>query len=193
MKIFELLRSPLVKGIGILLILYFALFSNKENPNSLGNRLSTENIKKDLSEAQEKSKFIIANVRVAQEVSKERAAQQQAATQISIEDLEIGVGEDKVSCGDQVEISQGIYKKDGGQIDLINSKKFIIGTKVEEFIEKNIIDLKQGAIRNINIPYGFQSSDKKIAELLKFNATDIKYQITILDIKKNVSPTTSCS
>lgn len=192
MKVFELLRSPLVKIIGITVILYFALFSNKENPNSLGNRLSPAKVKEHLNEVQEKSRFIVSNVKMAQELNKEKAAQLQP-TPITIDNPELGSGEDVVACGDEVGISQGVYTKDGQQLNFFNSKIFIIGSKDEDFIEKNITGMKKDGVRNINIPYGSQPDDKKLQELLKFNATDLKYQITILSLKKKASPTATCN
>ncbi len=76
MKIFNLGNHPLVKVVGISAILYFALFANKENPESLGNRLSSEKIKKNVSEVKEKSHFIITNLEMAH-----RAAAQQHQTE----------------------------------------------------------------------------------------------------------------
>lgn len=196
MKIFELLRNPLIKTIGIALVLYFALFANKEKPESLGNRLSSENIKKSFSEAQNQGKFIITNVKIAQEIAKEKAEEQKLASQnisdIATSDLEIGAGEQSVACGDEVEISYGIYTKSGKQLEFLNSKKFVIGENQNPVIEKNIIGMKRGGIREINIPYNYRTEDKKLIELLKFNATDLKYQITLLSIVKGISSTLIC-
>lgn len=196
MKIFELLRNPLIKTIGIALVLYFALFANKEKPESLGNRLSSENIKKSFSEAQNQGKFIITNVKIAQEIAKEKAEEQKLASQnisdIATSDLEIGTGEQSVACGDEVEISYGIYTKSGKQLEFLNSKKFVIGENQNPVIEKNIIGMKRGGIREINIPYNYRTEDKKLIELLKFNATDLKYQITLLSIVKGISSTLIC-
>jgi hypothetical protein len=196
MKIFELLRNPLIKTIGIALVLYFALFANKEKPESLGNRLSSENIKKSFSEAQNQGKFIITNVKIAQEIAKEKAAEQKLASQnisdIATSDLEIGTGEQLVACGDEAEISYGIYTKSGKQLEFLNSKKFVIGENQNPVIEKNIIGMKRGGIREINIPYNYRTEDKKLIELLKFNATDLKYQITLLSIVKGISSTLIC-
>lgn len=196
MKIFELLRNPLIKTIGIVLVLYFALFANKEKPESLGNRLSSENIKKSFGEAQNQSKFIITNVKIAQEIAKEKAEEQKSAQQnisdITTNDLEIGAEEQAVACGDEIEIAYGIYTKDGKQLEFFNSQKFIVGEEKNSTIEKNIIGMKRGGIREINIPYHYRTTDKKLVELLKFNATDLKYQITLLSIVKGIGSTLIC-
>lgn len=196
MKIFKLLKNPIIKLLGVGIILYFALFFNNSDPESLGNRLAPGKIKKDLSEAQEKSRFIISNVKMAQELVKEREMTQKLAgrnnLQISVEDMEMGSGEDQITCGDEVEISHGIYTKDDKQLQFVNSKKILIGEKSDRITEKNIIGMMQGGVRNINIPYGFKSDDSKLAGVMKFNATDLKYQITILSFLHHPDSKISC-
>jgi hypothetical protein len=194
MKIFELLKIPLIKWIGIALILYFALFSNKQNPNSLGNRLSKENVQKNLDEAREKSRFIAVNVKMAQEVAKEKETQKKIAQKmsISVNDIEKGSGEKSVACNDEIEISYSLQTKEGKEIEARRNQKLIIGSHKIRLIEQNILNMKEGGIRIINIPYGLETQDKKLDEILKFNATDLKYLVTILVIKKSSHPVTTC-
>lgn len=197
MKILELLKNPIIKTVGIVVILYFGLFANKENPDSLGNRLAPEQIKKNFGEMREKGNFIIENVKTAQELAKEKEAQKSVAgqnipAQISIENFEEGSGDALTACGYEVEISQGIYTKDGKQLEFINSEKLVIGSKTDQLIEENIIGMKQGATRNINIPRDYKNGDVKLTELLRFNNTDLKYQITILSISDKINPKISC-
>ena len=73
----KLIKNPLVKAIGIILILYFGLFYNKENPSSLGNRLSGENIKKGLNDVSQKSVKIIGGIKKAEEIQKREISKQQ--------------------------------------------------------------------------------------------------------------------
>lgn len=190
MKIFELLRNPIVKLIGAGFVLYFALFANKENPDSLGNRWSKQQLQKDIEEAKIKSHFIITNVKIAKETAKE--LDKINLEKISIEDLEEGNGEEKISCGDAVQISYGIYTSEGTQLEFIESENLTIGSKNNELLEKNLIGMKKGGARNIKVSHDFQTTNKKLADLLKFHATDLKYQITALSIIKNASPQTIC-
>lgn len=190
MKIFELLRNPIVKLIGAGFVLYFALFANKENPDSLGNRWSKQQLQKDIEEAKIKSHFIITNVKIAKETAKE--LDKINLEKISIEDLEEGNGEEKISCGDAVQISYGIYTSEGTQLEFIESENLTIGSKNNELLEKNLIGMKKGGVRNIKVSHDFQTTNKKLADLLKFHATNLKYQITALSIIKNASPQTIC-
>lgn len=195
MKILELLRNPIIKTIGIVTILYFALFADKKNPESLGNRLSPEKIKQHVNEVTEKSKFIITNVQMAKEAIKNQPPQQisdEPVAQISIEDLEIGEGEELLSCGGEAEITYGIYTKDSKQLEFFKPEKIVIGSRKNYLIEKNIIGMKKSGIRAIKVPQKFQTGDRKLYELLKFNQTDLKYQITLLSFVGNVDPTATC-
>lgn len=195
MKIFELLHNPIIKIIGIVAVLYFALFANKQNPESLGNRLSPTNVKKNFQEAKEKSKFIAVNVKKAQEIAKNQQITQSETdnsyAKISVVELETGQGEMKIECGNEVEISIGIYNQQEQQIEFINSVKIIVGSKKDQLIEENVIGMRQGGIRNINILRGFQTDSQKLQQFLKQG--DVKYQVTVLNLKKPLNSTFTCN
>jgi hypothetical protein len=72
MKITDITKNPFIKISGIILVIYFALFYNKTNPNSLGNRFSPDNLKNNLREANEKTLFIMSHVNQAQKIDKEK-------------------------------------------------------------------------------------------------------------------------
>jgi hypothetical protein len=194
--IFKLLRNPIIKIIGISVILYYGLLANKEKPGSLGNRFSSEQIKKDFSEVREKTVFIAENVKLAREIAQEKEAEKEAAAtnpalQLSVKDLEEGVGEN-ISCGDSAHINYGIYTKDGRQLEFKENQILIIGNKSNWLLEKNIIGMKQSGSRYIDIPQGSQINDSKITEYLNSNKSDLKYQVTLLAFTKNPNPQLSC-
>ncbi len=194
--IFKLLRNPIIKIIGISAILYYGLLANKEKPGSLGNRLSSEQIKKDFSEVREKTVFIAENVKLAREIAQEKKVEKEAAAtnpalQLSVKDLEEGVGEN-ISCGDSAYINYGIYTKDGKQLEFKENQILIIGNKSNWLLEKNIIGMKQSGTRYINIPQGSEVNDSKITEYLNSNKSDLKYQVTLLAFTKNPNPQLSC-
>lgn len=198
MKIVNFVRHPLVKTTGIVLILYFALFSNKQNPNSLGNRLSTERIKQNLGEVQEKSKFIVTNVKKAQQIAKEQELQQQEEAQnispITIANLNPGAGDKMASCGDQVSIIYGLYSKNGKKLEFVNPKQLVIGSNELPTLEKNIIGMKQYGIRDISTTTRFIAShvnDHKLAGFIKSYGL-VRYQVTLLALQKTSKTTISC-
>ncbi len=199
--IFKLLRNPIIKIIGISVILYYGLFANTEKPGSLGNRFSSEQIKKDFSEVREKTVFIAENVKLAREIAKETEVEKEAekkvaaanlALQVSVKDLEEGVGEN-ISCGDSAYINYGIYTKDGRQLEFKENQILVIGNKSNWLLEKNIIGMKQTGSRYINIPQGSQVNDSKITEYLNSNKSDLKYQVTLLAFTKNPNSQISCN
>ena len=191
-KILDILRIPLIKFIGIGAILYFALFSNKEKPESLGNRLSKEEVGKTFNEAKNKSRFIISTVNTAQEGKEVRPNQPNPMVKITIEDLEIGKGENVISCGSEVEIAYGIYGANNKTLKTVSSEKLTIGSALNRVVEQNIIGMKSGGIRNINIPNDLKSNDQKINDMLNFYHSDLRYQISVTSVDTNTSTQTSC-
>ena len=191
-KILDILRIPIVKFIGIGAILYFALFANKQQPDSLGNRLSKEEINKTFVEAKNRSRFIIANVHTAQEINGGKALQPNPAAKITIEDLEIGKDENIISCGSEVEIAYGIYDANNKTLKTVSSEKLIIGSNLDKIIEQNVIGMKSGGIRNINIPHDFKSDDQKLNDMLNFYHSDLRYQISATSIAAKGSAKTFC-
>jgi len=191
-SILSLLRIPLIRFIGVVVILYFALFSNKHNPDSLRNRLSKENIEQNLHDVQAKGRFIVSNIKVAQDVSNQQAQSQILENKISLTDVKIGVGDISINCGDEAEISYEVLTENGVQIKNVSSEKIIVGSNLNKIIEKNILNMKQDGIRNINIPENLITDDSKISELLKFHRSNIRYQIRLLSIIKNSNPKFSC-
>ncbi len=186
----ELLKNPIIKGIGIVLILYFALFANTQHPKSLGNRLSSENIKKNLSEVKNKGEFIASNVKIAKDLSKIATSN----TKILSEDAKIGSGDFAVSCGDEAVISYEILTTDGKVLESFASEKVTVGSKNNIFLEKNIIGMKASGTRNINITNDTISQDKTISQRLnKSDSGSLRIKITLLSFAKSSATNLSCN
>lgn len=194
MKIFEILRNPIVKVVGIAAVLYFGLFSNKENPESLGNRLSPDQIKKNLSEVQDKGRFIVTNVQMAQTqpglMQNSSGLANVSETQTLIEE---GEGEEKVECGDIAEISYSVYTGDGRQVRIINSYILNIGSMDDFLLEKHAINMRKKEIKRIDVPKNFVSGDNKLKELMRFSDGAISYQVTLISIMKNPNNKLICN
>ena len=73
----KIIRNPIFRICGIVAILYYGLFQNKYETDSLNNRLAPERIKSNLSEISNKSVHIIHNVRKAEEIQKSLTPQNQ--------------------------------------------------------------------------------------------------------------------
>ncbi len=66
----RLIHNPIFRICGIGVILYYGLFQNKYDVDSLGNRLAPEKIKANLSDMSNKGSYIVDNVRKAEELKK---------------------------------------------------------------------------------------------------------------------------
>lgn len=173
MLVNEILKNPIVKICAVFVILYFALFSNKENPNSLRNRLSKENLEKNLHDASNKSKFIISNVGAAKKAVKEKERKEQEMQNLIIK------------CGDEVITDYSIFS-DGQNLYSEKNKKFIIGSKIDPIVEKNIIGMKNGETKVINIMEDIKADQKLNIPKPQNN---INYHIKIVNIEKSSAST----
>ena len=185
MNIFKLLKNPVIKITAIALILYYGLLSNKDHPDALGNRLTKDRIIENISDIKDKSKFIAVNVKMAKNHKK---IQQKKVVEnyevISTKNIKTGTGK-AVKCLDKVELSYLVYNLNNYQIDWKAGRRLVIGQKEIYALEKNIIGMKKGGIREIIIPNNFTTNNKEIKNLLKSNSSGIKYQITLTNIEKN--------
>jgi hypothetical protein len=201
----KLLQNPLIKIIGVLVIIYFGLFANKKNPDSLGNRLSMKKVKEHFSDIGEKGKFIVTNVEAAREYAKthevKKNVQQEqkspepqqeiqpapnAAPSNSQEvgydpgsnDVIIGKGDSAVSCGSKVKIVTIVDYQLQGAVE-----ELVVGSKKNWVIEKNIIGMKKGGLRSIIIPLDFETDDKKLKKALSARTTPLHYRVSLIDLK----------
>lgn len=194
--VMELLRRPLVKIIGLILVIYFGLLSNKENPDSLGNRLSSEKIKEHIGEIHEKSTFILSNIDKAHQLSGVAPSEEvpQNLSAITVQDTEIGSGDSNLKCGDEAEISYDIHVLgSNNKLEFFPKEKIIIGSNVNSLLEHKIIGMKSGGTRIINIPRDFKSTNQKLAFLLKFNESALQYNVTLIKFGPANSDNLHCS
>lgn len=65
MNPFIIFKNPIIRAIGVGLVLYFALFYKKDNPESLGNRFSSENIRDNIKQINQKGSSIVNGIALA--------------------------------------------------------------------------------------------------------------------------------
>lgn len=195
----RLLKNPIVRACGVAMVLYFALFANKENPESLGNRLSADNVKKNLGDMKEKGKFIAVNVKAAQDVAKQMKSMPKPVVKaenfagIKVSDLTKGEGAAAI-CSDEVIVDYGLYGNKGKQLYFISSEKFTLGQRQNWLLEKHILGMQKGTVRSLMIPQNFDTDNAKIKQYLLTNRTGIEFKITLNEIKPvNSSTTPDCN
>jgi hypothetical protein len=166
----KVVKHPLIKIVGISLILYFALLSNKKNPDSLGNRLTAENIKKNLSQASNKVQFISTNLALARELEEKRNATENNIV--------------RLSCGDVAKISYGIYNKAGRQLEFIEETNITIHKDTHHLLEKHAIGLEEGKTKVVALNIAPDTQEPE--NLIKYkNIPGIELRIKLLSLTKN--------
>jgi hypothetical protein len=181
MNIMEILRNPIVKTVGIAAILYFALFYNKENPESLGNRLSPKNIKEGLGEVTKKAQFIAGGISTANEQAKEmeklRSKKFQDAAS-DYKDIKTGEGE-AISCGDYALISYKIFNSQNQELAKQPSRPISIGTQQNLLLERNIIGMKRGGTRVITVTQNPNITDPMLKSQIEQSGGRMIFEVTL--------------
>jgi hypothetical protein len=181
MNIMEILRNPIVKTVGIAAILYFALFYNKENPESLGNRLSPKNIKEGLGEVTKKAQFIAGGISTANEQAKEmeklRSKKFQDAAS-DYKDIKTGEGE-AISCGDYALISYKIFNSQNQELAKQPSQPISIGTQQNLLLERNIIGMKRGGTRVITVTQNPNITDPMLKSQIEQSGGRMIFEVTL--------------
>ena len=194
------LKNPLFKLTGVILILYFALFANKENPESLGNRLSSDNIKENFQEMRDKGQFIAGNLqnakkeikRTEKEIKIARKEERESERIASKREVEKGTGKDTLQCGDEATISYKVFEQNHRLGYKSKDIHLTLGSKKHPFLESNIVGMKKGGVRAVQISQGFISKDRKLMSFLRKYKTDLIYKITVVNFDKNPSPENIC-
>ena len=77
----KLINNPLFKIVGIIAVLYFALFHNNQNKNSLRNRLATEKIEQNLNYIKNQTLTIKNGINKAKEYEESQTINQNSINQ----------------------------------------------------------------------------------------------------------------
>ncbi len=197
MNPYFIFKNPIIKIVCVALVLYFALLKDKDNPASLGNRLSVDKIKYGIKQANQKSSTIISGIALAKQQEgnlkggilnnvvtdnqNEAKIKPLTGDHIITTDLEIGEG-DVVACGSEAEISYKITaKNDNQELQSILKEKILIGGNYDLLLESQIIGMKKGGLRKIEVFKSFKTEDQKLAKLLE-RGSDLIYQIYLINI-----------
>lgn len=180
----KLLNNPIIKIIGVLTILYFALLHDKTNPESLGNRLSAERVKKNIHEIEEKGKFIATNISMARKYAKQEI-NNSYSSKIAIKDIKINNEGQILKCGDKAEISYDILTINDKIIYSTENEELVIGSRKKDFLEKNIVEMHEGSTRSILIPQDVYTNNIQLTNFLKENKEGLNYQVTLKKVTNN--------
>jgi len=204
--IFKVLKNPVFKIVGVGFVLYYALFSERKNPNALSQRFSSENIEKSKEVAAQKVKFIAYNIKASPDL---KAAQQQQQDlmkdpqaiakleeqlrqqikevktedeKITINDTQMGDSAKKAACGSEVKLVYVIFDQMMRRIDTSPLLTKVLDGNKDDLIMHSVIGMNESGIREIVLWPGASTTDKKINTILKKYNSKIRIQISLVSI-----------
>ncbi len=174
------------KIVGIVAVLYFALLSNKENPNSLGNNLKKENLRDGFSEVSKKTQEIYKNVKLAQEFNQRRLTGNEVGYKgvLVIDEFESGSGK-IASCNDKVDIEFEIRDVTNKVLQPKTLMQLVIGQNFAPIIEKYVLQMRESSIRILNIPSSYVSKSEILSNIRKQGYSQLVYRIELKKVYKN--------
>ncbi len=203
MKIIKLLQNPIIKTIGIALVLYFALFHKSDNPNSLSQRLSTERIKEGANQIKDKAKFISRNISGVQDrktpnlplynptPKKIELASDTAKNVAENQKIDPPVKR-KIACGDEVEIIFLMFNEMAVELKRDFIKKLVIGSKQRLYFEKMIIGMEEKSSKDLELFPKDVIEDKEVADIVKKNNAKVKLHIMVNSSKPSGNKNIIC-
>ena len=208
--ILRLLKSPLIRLIGAVIILYYALFANTYEKDSLGNRLSKQTIEKNLEETKRKSLYIAINIKQAQDYSRNNISNNSPSDinsenknsnssanfpiGIIIKDIHIGQGQE-ARCGDKITANYTVYDNDGNKLNnIINYTVKIDENSAKSIIKENLIGLKVGSKRLIILPVTYKAKDMESFKYMAMSHNKgINYEINLIQVEESKNSSAKCN
>ncbi len=184
-KIFDISQNSWLKIVGIIAVLYFALFSNKENPHSLGHNLNKDEISKGYKEALNKGKKIHSDVFKAQELKKRMMDPSNSTPDILVfDEVESLIG-NRVSCNDIVDIAFEIKNINNDIIQPKTNMSLVVGKGSSPIIEEHLLNMRESSIKILNIPFSYQGNSQMLSSIRSQGYKNIIYRFELANIRKN--------
>lgn len=187
MNIFSLIKNPLFRIVGILLIIYFGIIKNYRDQGII----SKDKLKNDLTNAKNQISYISSNIEMAKQINN-NPNDQNIFSSIEAKDLNIGNNNKKAFCGDEVNLSYKIFLPNSKNLIKSDTKKIIVGSGQNLLLEKLILGANEEAIRVVTIPKNILILDPEINELINIYNSSLVYEIKIEFIKSNNTNSLNC-
>jgi len=182
------LKNPLIKIIGVVAIIYFGMFYDNDHPDSLRNRLSIDNVKKNINEVQQKVGDISQTIEIAKQ-NNQQISVERKFSELSFEKVFVGTGNNFIECGDEVNIIYKFYDDQNKILEMSENSQIIAFQNNEDLIltliAQNISGLKMGAIIRTKFLGKYNEADQKLNKLLKFANYNLNLEVYVLSIKSN--------
>ena len=182
MKIFKLQQNFFFKIIGISVILFLIIDSQKDNPDSVARLINKENIATSTKIISKEGKNIIQKAAIAKEMKKRVSNNDYSNQNIIIID-EIDSFDMNVSkCGDLVNLKIEILDSDDNLLFVNDNEDIEIGQNKYPQLEKYILNMGQGGVRVISIPHNHNMKSEFINQFRSNNSLNIIIKLTMLNI-----------
>jgi hypothetical protein len=190
----KLINNPLFRLAGVIIILYFALFKNGYEADSLKNRLKPERVKSNLGEISSNSIHIIDAIKKANEIKDLESSTQTDSKNLNLITTDATIGKGKTAfCNSKIDFEYIVANASKKTLQK-NRATVIIGSgEFSLVIENEIIGMRRLGSRLVAIPANYKTTDKKLSSILsKYSNQSLAYQIDLLKVQ-NSSQNYTCN
>ena len=166
----KILDNFFIKTIGIIAVLYFTLFSDKEDTDNLRNRFSSEQLKQDVSTIVNNTQHILTN---AKQVKKHGLRQIKNTAR----------------CGNEVIINYKIFSlKSKKELESVSNLKIVISDKTDIF-NSQIIGMKKNEVKTFEVLKNQSINDARLVNYLKNSENGLSLHIELLEVSDYLAKT----
>lgn len=202
MKISDIINSKFVRIIALIVVLYFAIFSHKDHPNSVSSSVSIDGINKNFDEVKQRTGFIVSNIKTAQNYDHQKDdvisnkkiidslgfIDEKYLDTIKTQILGEGFGDRYVNCLDEVVFNIDFYDNNNNKIKSMLYQTIVAGSNKNNIIAKKIVGMKKNSIIRFDLGRDLYMNNEIIQNLISNKDIDIYFEVLILDFKKLLNP-----
>lgn len=184
-------KSGFVRIIIFILFLFIVYEQSKDDPRSFSNTLKNQDIKKNISNLKDNYEIIkrareegMLDNKDDDEVVKDEFPD------LNYQVLRQGLMENPAQCNDEANIEY-IFMSENGNIVNKSSIKIFIGENFNKIVEKTLIGMTPGEIRQVAIPKNFKTGDAKYDNYIE--TRNMVYQITLIQANKSIANNYMCN
>lgn len=183
-------KSGFVKIIIFFLFLFMVYEQTKDDPRSFSNTLKNQDIKKNISNLKNNYEIIKKVKEEGLLDKKNDEVVQDEFADLNYQVLRQGLMENPAQCNDEVNIEY-IFMSENGNIANKSSIKIFIGENFNKIVEKTLIGMTPGEIRQVAIPKNFKTGDSKYDNYIE--SRNMVYQIMLIQVNKSIANNYMCN
>ncbi|MFM6972437.1 MAG: hypothetical protein ACKOXJ_02300 [Alphaproteobacteria bacterium] len=183
-------KSGFVRIVIFILFLFMVYEQSKDDPRSFSNTLKNQDIKKNIANLKNNFEMIKKVKEEGLVDYQNESVPQDEFADLSFKVVRQGLMDNPAQCNDEVNIEY-IFMSESGNIVNKSIIKIIVGENFNKIVEKTLIGMVPGEIRQVLIPKNFKTGDAKYDNYIQ--SRNMVYQIMLIQVNKSIANNYMCN